>query len=124
MTSAWSGTIGTLKTLISSGDFVFEISKSFEENFFVPTISEITAWENSIPSLVSCLSDSEFDQIQIILELQMPVGAERADIVLLGGSQNSPKALVVELKQWTHPILDTTTGEVIIKGDEIHHFKR
>ena len=47
-----------------------------------PADTEQTSWVQSIPALLENLDDSAFDNLQVIIELQMPVGAERADVVL------------------------------------------
>jgi DUF2075 family protein len=120
MTCAWSGNISQLKSSIRFGRFLHEITSQFAEQFFEPTESEINAWNNSITALLSALDVPELDPLQIILELRMPVGAERADVVLLGGSPKQPRALVIELKQWSGYKVDPTSYEVDVPGVGSH----
>ena len=44
----------------------------------------------------------------------MPVGAERADVVLLGGTPSNTMAMVIELKQWTRITGNATTHDVYV----------
>jgi hypothetical protein len=48
-----------------------------------------------------------FDDLQVIIELQMPVGAERADIVLLGDSPETPKGLIIDIETIVHCLSHT-----------------
>jgi len=96
------------------------ISSGFEAAYKAPTDSELLSWQLSIPELVSALHATKFDQLQVILELAMPIGLARADVVLLGGSPNKPVALVIELKQWSHISIIPDTYEVEVPGIDIH----
>jgi uncharacterized protein len=117
---AWSGTIAILKNKIHKGIFLNEIKTGFSTAFKIPTDSEITSWQNSIPALMDVMTNPVFDPLQIIIELQMPIGAERADIVLLGGSEKEPHALIIELKQWAGIKLDPISYEVLVPGLGVH----
>ncbi|MHB8996169.1 MAG: DNA/RNA helicase domain-containing protein [Armatimonadota bacterium] len=59
---------------------------------------------------------SVFGSVQVIVELQMPVGGERADIMLLGGTPTAPKGFIVELKQWSDAALTADPYEVLVPG--------
>lgn len=120
MTSAWSGSISQLKKLIDGGDFITEISRGFELAYQRPNEIEIQSWKISIPELIKVVADPIFDNLQILLELQMPIGAERADMILLGGSPDVPCGLVLELKQWSGISIDPVTLEVDVPGIGIH----
>ena len=97
-----------------------EIVAGFEAAFHFPSDAERLSWRNSIPELAKVLNDPRFDSLQLILELQMPVGAERADAVLLGGTSEEPKAVVLELKQWSNINILPETNEVVVPGLDIH----
>ncbi|MEM4235271.1 MAG: DNA/RNA helicase domain-containing protein, partial [Candidatus Methanomethylicaceae archaeon] len=94
------------------------VSPGYQRIWGLPSQSQVDAWNNSLKVLVDSLSDPIFDDILAVIELQMPVGAERADCVLLGGTESSPKAVVIELKQWANIYL-MDTGEVNVLGHGI-----
>jgi uncharacterized protein len=120
MPSAWSGSVGQLKSKIENGLFLDEMKNGFENAFQKPTNAEIQSWSISIPEFLYLLEKPIFDGIQIILELQMPIGAERADVVLLGGTDINFKAIIIELKQWSEISLNPVTHEVNVPGLGLH----
>lgn len=120
MTSVWTGSLRDLRRLFQSYQPSQIISPKFQQIWGQPPQSQIDAWDNSLSALISALQSPDLDNVLAIIELQMPVGAERADCVLLGGTRDSPKALVIELKQWTGVDLDEVTGEVYVPGQGIH----
>ena len=119
MGSAWSGKLFQLRDLVNSGTFIREIYQGFASLYSPPSPSEMRSWEVSIPALLSSLSDPIFDNLQIIIELSMPIGSARSDIVLLGGSLDTPRYLVIELKQWENISVNPDTLEVEVPGLEI-----
>lgn len=120
MTSAWKGTIGNLKQSVISGNFLIDISRQFDTVYHAPSRSERESWSQSIPAVLKVLESPAFDHIHAILELQMPVGAERADLVLLGGTPRLPSAVVIELKQWSSISVHAQTMEVEVPGLGMH----
>ena len=116
MPSAWSGTIEELRTLVESRKYVDVISAGFTSVYQSPSIKEIRSWEHSIPVVTGALKDNKFAKLKVILELGMPVGAERADLILLGGTKQHPKAVVCELKQWSGFDILESTLEVEVPG--------
>ena len=119
MGSAWSGKISQLRELVDSGTFIQEIYRGFVSLYSPPSLSEMRSWEVSLPALLSALSDTIFDELQILIELSMPIGIARSDVVLLGGNTNFPKFLVVELKQWENISVNPVTFEVEVPGIDI-----
>ena len=116
MTASWSGTLASLKHLIENGSLIPTISTGFKAAYGNPSPAELASWEQSIPTVVSALQSPQFDNLQVILELQMPIGADRADIVLLGGSTASPRGIIIEHKQWSQATLNSTTLQVDVPG--------
>lgn len=117
MPAAWVGTLGILAESVRAGTFTTEIVESFRKLFGDPGYAELSAWQHSIPALVDALSPVASPNVLTILEFQMPVGAERADVVLLGGDSGSPTAAVIELKQWSSGIADAETWEITVPGE-------
>jgi len=66
--------------------------------------------------LIELLEHERFDRLQLLLEYQMPVGAERADAVLLGGTPSEGRGFVLELKQWSAATGQPGSPEVEVPG--------
>lgn len=68
-----------------------------------PSASERKAWARSLPVLASDLITAGLDQVEVLIEYQLPQTSKRADVVLCGVHPRSgrPSYIVVELKQWT-----------------------
>ncbi|SRR5260221_2719178 len=120
MSSVWSGTLRDLRQLASGGTLVEWLTVGFEGVYGRASAAEVESWRNSLPALLAALSNPQFDDLQVIIELQMPIGAERADVVLLGGRPDSRRAYVLELKQWSSVRLDPETLEVLVPNTSPH----
>jgi len=116
MAAIWSGTLGALREITAKGNLSATLADGYRSHFGEASRSEVNSWKESIPDLVQALDDPGFSDIQVIIELQMPVGCERADIVLLGGTPDEPRAMVIELKQWTEAAPDETSHLVAVPG--------
>jgi len=115
MNAALVSTVGELKEC-SSDDLVSKISEGFEKVYLHhPSPNEQNSWRNSIPAILSPLSP-ECDELPIIVEMRMPIGNERADLILLGGNN---QAIVVELKHWSGSInqYGSIENQVQLGGD-------
>ncbi len=69
-----------------------------------PSSGEYRSWQRSIPALRSDLVSAGLDDIEMLVEYQLPLTSKRADVVLAGRHPQTggPSYLVVELKQWSH----------------------
>jgi len=101
MNAMYFGTVGELKSIRASGNFEKFLVDCFVSEFGKPSEALVNSWLNSTGYMLDLMSDPEFDALPAILELQIPIGAERLDLVLLGGTKSKPKALIIELKQWS-----------------------
>ena len=104
MNAAYVSTVGEFRQSIAAGDLDVLIQK-IERGFFeiykkLASSEERNAWVISLPAFISRLPN-DCDALQILIELRMPIGNERADVILLGGSASHPRAVVVELKHWS-----------------------
>jgi len=99
MASAFTGNLRELKNLHKSGRLTDELALRYQNEFGSSSQSQINSWKNSIPYVLDVLKDSRFDEIQVLIEYQMPIGNERADMILLGGIKEMKKGIVIELKQ-------------------------
>src|SRR5205823_1219253 len=112
MPCAWSGTIGDLKQLKRNARLEAELEQGFTAVYHQPTEAVLSTMATSLSALLNLLEEPRFDALQTLIELQMPVGAERADVVLLGGFADEPRGFVVELKQWSRGQVNPTTLDV------------
>ncbi|MFD8383144.1 DNA/RNA helicase domain-containing protein [Streptomyces sp. NPDC059679] len=84
-----------------------------------PSDSERCSWENSIPALAEVLCDAGLDDVEVLIEHQLPVTSLRADIVLAGSHPTTgrPSYVIVELKQWSEARLVPGTDNLcLVKG--------
>jgi len=65
--------------------------------------AERTAWARSLAVLANDLSDAGLDEVEVLLEYQLPLTSKRADVVLAGvhPRTGTDSYIVVELKQWS-----------------------
>lgn len=68
-----------------------------------PSAAEKLSWQRSIPALRADLLAAGLDDVEMLVEYQLPLTSKRADVVLVGQHPaGGPSYLVVELKQWSH----------------------
>jgi hypothetical protein len=65
--------------------------------------AEIRSWDASLRVLADDLLQAGLDQVEVLLEYQLPLSSKRIDVVLAGRHprRDSPSYVLVELKQWT-----------------------
>ncbi len=65
--------------------------------------TEQRSWSRSLPALRADLLDAGLDDVEMLIEYQLPLTSKRADVVLAGRHPESGHAsyVVVELKQWS-----------------------
>jgi uncharacterized protein len=116
MHAAWSGRVKDLKQLLMVGAIETTLEQGLKDNLQQGVSpAERDAWKNSISALLeTVLAPSVFANVQVILEQRMPIGSERADVVLLGGAPDNPRAFVLELKQWSSVL--ESNEEVYVPG--------
>ncbi|MCA1719807.1 MAG: ATP-binding protein, partial [Actinobacteria bacterium] len=68
-----------------------------------PSPAEIRSWERSLHTLSADLVQAGLDEVELLLEYQLPLTSKRADVVLCGVHPKTlqPSYVVVELKQWS-----------------------
>ncbi|QED47010.1 hypothetical protein [Cytobacillus dafuensis] len=68
-----------------------------------PSDGEVNSWDKSLTNLLDLVhSIKELDDIQILVEYQLPSKLERIDCILTGVTKGISKVLLVELKQWSN----------------------
>jgi hypothetical protein len=64
--------------------------------------AEVLSWERSIPLLLGQLADAGLEDVEVLVEYQLPRYSGRADVILLGQHpRGGPSCVVVENKQWS-----------------------
>ncbi|WP_434098576.1 DNA/RNA helicase domain-containing protein [Streptomyces mirabilis] len=81
-----------------------------------PSSGERRSWENSLPALAEVLCDAGLDDIEVLIEHQLPLTSLRADIVLAGSHPTTgrPSYVIVELKQWSEARLVPGTDNLCL----------
>lgn len=69
MSCAWSGTFAQLKQLHQTGSLTDQIATGFRAAFQKPSDTEMDAWRFSLAQLLAVLSSSDFEALQVIIEL-------------------------------------------------------
>ncbi|VXB44824.1 DUF2075 domain-containing protein [Nocardioides sp. AX2bis] len=75
--------------------------------------------------MVNDLRDAGLDDVEMLLEYQLPLTSKRADVVLCGTHPRTGNSsyVVLELKQWTEAMLKDGTDDVVSiggYGDHLH----
>lgn len=92
------------ETATGAEALVQRLSESFRFAYgAAPSAGESKAWARSLPVLAADLVSAGLDQVEVLIEYQLPQTSKRADAVLCGIHPRSgrPSYVVVELKQWT-----------------------
>ncbi|WP_408651948.1 DNA/RNA helicase domain-containing protein [Jatrophihabitans sp.] len=65
--------------------------------------AEMRSWQRSLPVLAQDLLDAGLGNVEVIVEYQLPLTSQRADVVLAGVHPVTGRSsyVVVELKQWS-----------------------
>lgn len=99
-----------------------------------PAPSEVLAWERSLHVLSADLVQASLDQVEVLVEYQLPLTSKRADAVLCGvhPQTGSPSYVVVELKQWSRAqvltgapdvcLVPGTGGERLHPGEQVRRY--
>jgi hypothetical protein len=65
--------------------------------------SEVRSWEQSLPVLATDLLDAGLNDVEVLVEYQLPLSSKRIDVLLAGAHPRTgePSYVVIELKQWS-----------------------
>lgn len=101
MTAIWSGTVREFLN-IQNENLLTLFDANFQNIYDeAPSEAELQSWQTSICFLQLYLKDPSLHDYRLFAEVSMPAGSERVDFILLGGSDSSPKGLILEMKQWS-----------------------
>lgn len=78
--------------------------------------AEIRSWERSLPILAQDLIQAGLDDVEVLLEYQLPLTSKRADVVLAGRHPRTgrPSYVVIELKQWSRAAAWEENRELVL----------
>ena len=73
------------------------------------------SWSGSLPILAQDIIDAGLENVEVLLEHQLPLTSKRVDVILAGRHPRTgaPSYVVVELKQWSQAALYDRTGELV-----------
>jgi len=84
-----------------------------------PSPAERRSWDRSLPVLARDLVDAGLGGVEMLVEYQLPLTSQRADVVLAGVDRRTggDAYLVVELKQWSQAeLLDDDPKLLLVEG--------
>lgn len=69
-----------------------------------PSLSEKNSWKNSIREIAELFVECNLEDINFLIEYQLPYSSKRIDLVAVGSDPKShkPTVIAIELKQWTN----------------------
>lgn len=116
---------GTSRELIEDTQnhiIAIKLEKNFFDVFhFRPSAGEVRSWENSLYQLSRVFDHVGLHDHGILLEYQMPMTSKRLDCLISGKDiDNHDRAVIIELKQWSHTEPSIGQGEVMswVGGEE------
>src|SRR4051794_11466645 len=79
--------------------------------------AEMRSWDSSLGVLADDLTHAGLDQVEVLLEYQLPLSSKRIDVVLAGRHprREAPSYVLVELKQWTAASLFEGDAELVVQ---------
>ncbi|WP_104524533.1 DUF2075 domain-containing protein [Blastococcus atacamensis] len=79
--------------------------------------AEVRSWDASLAALAADLEQAGLDDVEVLVEYQLPLSSKRVDVVLAGEhpSRGGPSYIVVELKQWTKASLFEGDPELVLQ---------
>jgi DUF2075 family protein len=79
--------------------------------------AEMRSWDASLRALADDLVQAGLEQVEALVEYQLPLSSKRVDVVLAGRHprRDAPSYVVVELKQWTDAELFEGDAELVVQ---------
>ena len=80
-----------------------------------PSPAEAHSWSGSLPVLAQDILEAGLENVEVLLEHQLPLTSKRVDVILAGRHPKTGAAsfVVIELKQWSNATLYDQTGELV-----------
>jgi DUF2075 family protein len=109
----------TAATILEWSNSSILVTKLTEQMHFqmgnFPSESEKKSWANSLRELTALLVDAGLNDLNVLLEYQLPYSSKRIDALLVGShpKNRNPVVIAVELKQWTSAELFEGMSDVV-----------
>lgn len=124
--SLYRDSVDGVRSQLSADTLVKVLTEQFRFHMnYNPSPAEVRSWERSLQVLANDLADAGLNQVEMLIEYQLPLTSKRADVVLCGvhPKTGDPSYVVVELKQWSRAeVLDDTSDVVTLDsaGTRLH----
>lgn len=118
--------VARLRSEIENGTLVPTLTEQFRHHVgHSPAPGEVRSWERSLQVLSADLVESGLEQVEALVEYQLPMTSKRADVVLCGTHPRTgaPSFVVVELKQWSRALMLDGSDDVCLlegMGERLH----
>lgn len=122
----YRASVARLRSEIDNGTLVPKLTEQFRRHIgHSPAPAEVRSWERSLQVLSADLVESGLEQVEALVEYQLPMTSKRADVVLCGihPRTGAPSYVVVELKQWSHVLMLDGSDDVCLlegMGERLH----
>ncbi|MET9519953.1 SAV_2336 N-terminal domain-related protein [Streptomyces sp. NPDC002994] len=85
-----------------------------------PASAQVQAWERGLPALAGCLIDAGLSEVEMLVEVTLPMNSRRVDVILSGLDpvRSAPSYVLIELKQWTVARPDTNDPALCSVGTD------
>ncbi len=124
--SLYRGSAATVGRELTAGTLVSRLAEQYRHKLRrAAPPAEVRSWDRSLSVLVGDLLEAGLDQVEMVVEYQLPLTSKRADVVLCGihPRTGEPSYVVVELKQWSQAHLLDHTDEICVverMGEQLH----
>ncbi|GAB2503559.1 DUF2075 domain-containing protein [Nocardiopsis aegyptia] len=109
------GTVGEVRSAIENRQLIPTMAKElYRLTGRSPGDGEVRSWENSIPHVCGLLEEAGLSDVQMLVELKLPITDARMDVVLVGSHPGTGdlSAVIIENKQWTRVALESELVQV------------
>lgn len=93
-----------LSRLATAGSLADQVAEQVRMSHGGVSPAEYRSWSRSLAVLAQDLCDAGLDQVEVLVEYQLPLTSKRVDAVLAGVNPKTGRDsyLIIELKQWSH----------------------
>lgn len=116
----YRGSVARLRNQVDNGTLLSVMTEQYRHQLGrQPPAGEVRSWDRSLEVLTADLVEIGLEQVEALVEYQLPLTSKRADVVLCGKhpSTGADSYVVVELKQWSRAqMLDGSDDVCILDG--------
>lgn len=122
----YRASVARLRSEIESGTLVPTLTEQFRHRVgHSPAPSEVRSWERSLQVLSADIVQAGLEDVEALVEYQLPMTSKRADVVLCGvhPRTGAPSYVVVELKQWSRALMLDGCDDICVlegMGERLH----